>query len=362
MLNLATCYGELGEEGKAAELQAATLEILRRKMGPENPQTLAAMSNLADSYTVLDRVDEAAALCLQVRNVALKKWGAEHPLALVSTNNLARCYDKIGRSEEAETLYRELLERVRLSRGSDHPNTLRTASNLGSCLKKLGRYSEAEQLLTRTREDLIRVLGREDPATLTVANNLAGCYVEQQRYAEGEKLYTEVLEQRRRILGPDHPATQRSVEALMQCCTKWARSLLLDALPGSGQLAEAAQLAKRSVELAPDSVLGWSALGEATFISGDWQASVEALGKAASLQSDKIDGGRCFQLAIACWHLGKTNEANAHFDRGVDRLREVASAPQAWQQLHDQAQELIESGRGPPRKQAEQSKAGEDSG
>ena len=84
--------------------------------------------------------------------------------------------------------------------------------------------------------------------------------------------------------------------------------------------------------------------------------------KAASLPTKQSDGEVAFLLAMAYWHLGKTNEANEYFGQGVARLSDVESPSETLRELHEQARQLLESGGGSQNTQDEQPKTGEDGG
>jgi Tetratricopeptide repeat len=62
MNNLAVSYSNLGQMKEAAQLHEETLEIRRRALGFEHPDTLWSTNNLAMSYSNLGRTTEATQL------------------------------------------------------------------------------------------------------------------------------------------------------------------------------------------------------------------------------------------------------------------------------------------------------------
>ena len=62
MHNLATTYREQGSYANAQRLYEQTLEIRRRVLGPEHPETLGSMLGLANAYEVQNKYVEAERL------------------------------------------------------------------------------------------------------------------------------------------------------------------------------------------------------------------------------------------------------------------------------------------------------------
>ncbi|MGA7921257.1 MAG: tetratricopeptide repeat protein [Candidatus Acidiferrales bacterium] len=125
-------YNSLGLYPRAQILQQQSMEIRRRVLGPEDPDTLKSMNSLA-----------------------LVLWhGGQYP--------------------EAEKLDRETLDIRRRVLGPEHPDTLATMNLLGGVLDHEGHYDEAEKLLRKTLDIRRRVLGPESPETAESAYSL-GC-------------------------------------------------------------------------------------------------------------------------------------------------------------------------------------------
>ena len=67
---------------QAEALSSQTLEIQRRVLGPEHPDTLESMSNLADSYGGQGKYAKAEALFNQSLKIASHVLGPENPTTL----------------------------------------------------------------------------------------------------------------------------------------------------------------------------------------------------------------------------------------------------------------------------------------
>jgi non-specific serine/threonine protein kinase/serine/threonine-protein kinase len=249
-------YGSLGLYRRSAELLEKALEIRRRVLGPDHPETLrtasflgaaynrgaryadadpllvdtvsrservngplhvetlGAKNNLANVRMDQGRLKDAEDLYRTVLEGRRRLFGPEHKDTLTSLNNLALVLQAMGKDKEAEAMLREVMDTRRRVLGPEHPDTLAAMNNLGLTLRNAGRPAEAEALFRQTVEIRRRILGPEHPDTLGSVSNLANTLVDQNRSAEAEPLYRETLEVERRVLGPDHPNTFMAVMGL----------------------------------------------------------------------------------------------------------------------------------------------------
>jgi tetratricopeptide (TPR) repeat protein len=80
----------------------------------------------------------------QTLELRRKVLGREHPDTLTSMNNLARMLSEQGKYKEAETMHQQTLELARKVPGREHPLTLKSMNNLATVLSEQGKYEEAE--------------------------------------------------------------------------------------------------------------------------------------------------------------------------------------------------------------------------
>jgi tetratricopeptide (TPR) repeat protein len=203
-----------GKYPEAEALLRPNLEIQRRVLGPEHPDTLVSMTSLAYVYDRQGKYPQAEALQSQTLEIQRRVRGPEHPDTLGSMNNLANVYLDQGKYPQAEALYSQTLEIQRRVRGPEHPDTLGSMMNLANVYRQQGKYPQAEALHSQALEIKRRVLGPEHPDTLVSMNSLANVYAQQGKYAQAEALHSQVLEIRRRVLGPEHPITLLSMNNL----------------------------------------------------------------------------------------------------------------------------------------------------
>jgi eukaryotic-like serine/threonine-protein kinase len=203
MTNLAHVYWGEGKYAQAEALGNEALPTMRRVLGPEHPDTLRSMNDLAMVYTGEGKFAQAEALDSQILQIRRRVLGPEHPDTLVSMSNLAADYVDDGKYAQAEALDNQTLQIRRRVLGPEHPSTLRSMHNLANVYDDEGKYAQAEALDSQILQIRRRVLGPEHPDTLDSMNNLANVYRDQGKYAQAEALHSQTMQNTRRVLGPD---------------------------------------------------------------------------------------------------------------------------------------------------------------
>jgi tetratricopeptide (TPR) repeat protein/predicted Ser/Thr protein kinase len=201
----------LGKYAEAEALLSQTLQTERRVLGPEHPDTLACMANLCRVFSDQGKYAQAEALYKETIQLERRVLGPEHHDTLVDMANLGWVYLNQGKPAQAEELFRQTLEIQSRLLGPEHPNTLSAMVSLGWAYSVQNKYAQAEVLQNQALELERRVLGPEHPDTLGIMNNLARTYANQGKYAQAEPLLVQTLEVERRVLGPEHPTTLTSM-------------------------------------------------------------------------------------------------------------------------------------------------------
>jgi tetratricopeptide (TPR) repeat protein len=272
MNNLGNVYWREGKYPQAEALDAQALWIERRVLGPEHPDTLVSMNNLAWVYSDEGKYPQAEALYTQALEIRRRVLGPEHPDTLVSMNNLAHVYWYEGKYAQAEALDDQTLQIDRRVLGADHPETLWSMGNLANVYWAEGKYPQAEALASQTLEIRRRVLGADHPETAWSINNLANVYSGEGKYSQAEALFGQAIEIRRRVLGPEHPDTLRSMFNLA------------NVYASEGKYAQAEALHSQTLEIRrrvlgpehPDTLLSTNSLADAYVYEGK-HAQAEAL-------------------------------------------------------------------------------------
>ena len=214
--NLGFVLSEQGKYTEAEALDTRTVEIQRRVLGPEHPDTLASMNNLGWAYRNQGKYPQAEALLSQTLEASRRALGPENQTTLRAMNSLAGTYVGQAKYAKAEVLYSQALEIARRVLGPEHPNTLRDMNNLASMYNAERKYTQAEAIFSQLLEIRRRVLGPDHPDTLLSLYNLGIVYERQNKYAQAEAVLSPLVENRRRILGAEHPETLMTITSLAE--------------------------------------------------------------------------------------------------------------------------------------------------
>jgi tetratricopeptide (TPR) repeat protein len=214
MNDLADAYRVQSAFAQAETLLTKVLETQRRVLGEENRDSLTSMNGLATVYLDQAKYAQAEPLLVKALEAQRRVLGPDHPDTLTSLHDLATAYEGEGKLGQAEPLEIQALEARRRVLGEEHPQTIRSINELANVYRDQGKLAQAERLFNEAVEVQRRVLGAEHSDTLTSINNLALTYTREGKYEQAEPLYIRVLEIRRRVLGPEHNSTLISMNNL----------------------------------------------------------------------------------------------------------------------------------------------------
>jgi non-specific serine/threonine protein kinase/serine/threonine-protein kinase len=238
---MAHVYANLGLYSQAVSLLTRAVDIRRRVLGPENPDTLSSMSRQAKMLSAQSRHAEAEKLLRETLDTQRRVLGPDHPDTLVSMTGLAIVLRHEGRFAEGEKLQREALDTQRRVLGPEHSDTLLSMNNLANLLWYQRRYAEAEKLHRETLDIRRRLFGPEDMETLHSIGNLAIVLDAEGPHAEAEKLEREALGIQHRVLAPGHRDIIQSIN-----------NMAVD-LAGQARYAEAGMFEREMLEIKRDS-------------------------------------------------------------------------------------------------------------
>ena len=207
-------YRSLGLYAAGEEHLGRALEIRRRLLGEEHPDTLESMEQLARLLRARGRYDEAEAQFAKVLSIRRRTLGEEHPRTLYTMSRMAWLLYKKDRPDEAEALYRQALAIRRRVLGPDHDDTLECMMDLGTLYRLVGRYAEAEAILEETLARARRALGEDHLLTLDALGELGWLCQVQEKYARAEVRFRELLDAHRRTLGEERPQTLQTMYGL----------------------------------------------------------------------------------------------------------------------------------------------------
>jgi tetratricopeptide (TPR) repeat protein len=119
-----------GRHKESEELEAQVMQISKRVLSDEHPDTLTSMGNLALTYRHQGRWKEAEELGVQVLQITKRVLGDEHPNTLTSMSNLAFTLRSQARYEEALVLMEKCFQSRQKALGEQHPDTQKSFGHL----------------------------------------------------------------------------------------------------------------------------------------------------------------------------------------------------------------------------------------
>ena len=318
----------LQDQGKLPEAEPfyrEALETRRRVLGDEHPNTLTSLNNMGLLLRTQGKLSEAEPCYREALEVRRRMLGDEHPSTLNSINNMGRLLQAQGKLPEAESYYRESLEASRRVLGDEHPDTLISINNMGALLWAQGKLSEAEPCLREALETRRRVLGDEHPNTLTSLNNMGLLLRTQGKLSEAEPCYREALEVRRRMLGDEHPSTLNSINNMGRL------------LQAQGKLPEAESYYRESLEASrrvlgdehPDTLISINNMGSLLWAQGKLSEAEpyyrESLEASRRVLGDEHPNtlSSLSNLGFLLQAQGKLSEAEPYFREALEGRRRV---------------------------------------
>ncbi len=203
-----------GKYAQAQPLFEKVLEMHRRLLGDDHPDTARSYNRVALIVSAQGNYAQAQPLYEKVLEIRCRLLGDGYPPTAVSYNNLGVNLQAQGKYAQAQPLFEKALEKHRRVLGDDHPDTALFYRALGVNLQAQGKYAQAQPLLEKALEMHRRLLGDDNPDTARSYNRVALIVGAQGNYSQAQPLYEKVLEIRRRVLGDDHPDTAMSYNNL----------------------------------------------------------------------------------------------------------------------------------------------------
>ncbi|MCI8467913.1 MAG: tetratricopeptide repeat protein [Eggerthellaceae bacterium] len=205
--NEAFILDELGDYCRALPLLERAYQDERRILGDDDPSTLVTLTNLAATYGRLG--DPARALALHERAYEARRraLGDDHPDTLLSQGFMALAAIDLDDPRRALEINGRFLEAALPVFGDEHPNVWAVMNNMGYLCKQLGDYRESAVWYEHVYEAVARVMGEEYPKMPVLLDNLAGAYDCLGRHEEARRLTERAYDLGQRVLGEAHPDT-----------------------------------------------------------------------------------------------------------------------------------------------------------
>ena len=198
-----------------------SLFLREKHLGERSIDTLESMGLLfwllCFTARLGDTADRAQAVSLGERVVTLRTevLGPDDPQTIDAMSDLGRAVEISGDWERSESLHREAIARSTRVLGRHHPDTLDCMTGLALVLEERGgveKITEGIALLREACEQKSKQLGTEHPAVLADLHNLASMLGQiEETQGESLRIMQRTLEVKKRILGIDHFETLASV-------------------------------------------------------------------------------------------------------------------------------------------------------
>src|SRR5262249_33647679 len=149
-----------------------TLRLDRAKLGPEHPQTLAALKNLAEMYARTGHFVPALPLYEEVFRLQKTRLGPAHAQTLLAMNTLAVHCHRMGKLDRSSSLLEEVVKLRKATSGLEHSDTWVALFNLGNTYQDANRLPEAIAAF-----EAVYHRARQRPAPPTYFTRLAAALV-----------------------------------------------------------------------------------------------------------------------------------------------------------------------------------------
>ena len=162
-------------EAVNARWQVKAVDRLRKQDAAAQKEMarVLALRQQADALEGKGKAREALPLRQQGLDLRRKLLGEEHPDTALSYNNQAFNENAQGRYEDAERSARKAVALHRKLLGEEHPLTARGYNNLALHLTAQGKFAEAEEAHSKALALRRKLLGEKHPDTALSYNNLA---------------------------------------------------------------------------------------------------------------------------------------------------------------------------------------------
>jgi tetratricopeptide (TPR) repeat protein len=342
LLDYARLKSEQGTTEAAIPLAYEALAIHRRLKLPED-QTIKVLDELALHLWAIGRTKELEPIVDEIRAIAAKNPDKHPELA----NLLHRLAESTRDPVVGEQYAREAVALHRRLHGPTHPETAWGLQALALTLYRQEKFADAERFYREALEIFRTQYGDFDAPVVLTMRNLARVLRKKNDEPGLEKLrhWGETLALAE---GPDHESWlygaqffveleqwDRAEQFILKSCelssglsyskatvlNRLAWLLATDLEPQKRDPDRAVKLARKAVEMDPETGAWWNTLAIAQYRSGEWNAAIETLNK-----SQKMRGGGdaydWFFLAMAHAQLGHKQESREWYDKAVEWMEE----------------------------------------
>ncbi len=214
IVGLANEYLTQGKYAEAEQLYTRALEIKKKDLSENSPETAKTLAGLASVYQAQGKFIQGEELLRRALTIQEGALGSDHPDVADLLNNLAILYDIQGKNSEAEGLFRRSLEIREKIFGTNHPKVTESLNNLAALYQMQGRYKESALAYERVLALLNKTVPLEHPDVAGAFGGLAIAYNALGRNIDAERLDKTALMINERSFGSNHIKVAHSLNAL----------------------------------------------------------------------------------------------------------------------------------------------------
>jgi tetratricopeptide (TPR) repeat protein len=194
--NLANLYAQMSKTKNARQCFEEALEIRRRFLGNEHPETMQSLISLA-------RFNKDQGDFVKTMSPLMEDWGG------LPKNEEGDQEDSDEHYNKSANLWEEVLAIQRRTLGNQHPDTTNSINSLANVYYGMKNYEKSIPLFAECLT-FYRTALRDDIPQLTIAMvSLATMYHTNEEYEKAIPLYEEALGLCHKSLGNNHPNTQQ---------------------------------------------------------------------------------------------------------------------------------------------------------
>ncbi len=203
-----------GKYTQAEPLLEHALELHRRLLTDDHPDTAKSYDKLAGDLAYQGRYAAAQPLGEKALEISRRLLTDDHPDTANIYQNVAGYLGLRGKYAEAQPLYEKALEIRRRLLTDNHVDTANSYDGVGFNLGRQGKYAVAQAMFEKALDIHRRLLSDDHPYTARSYANVASNLNDQGKYAQAQPVFEKALEIRRRLLTDDHPDTGDSYNNL----------------------------------------------------------------------------------------------------------------------------------------------------
>jgi len=197
---LSVVLGSLGVRDEALRRAQESVELSRKHLGPNHPETARSLGALGMGLLDVQRLREAKKVLEEAVEAARKAYGPDQPDTAINLSYLAHVLQSLGEHDRAAQCFRESLEIFERRLGKEHPYVAMTLYYLGYQYRLQKKLKEARTHYESALAIAEKKCGPEDPLVAMIRHHLGMLACAEGDRAEGWRQFAAATALRARHL------------------------------------------------------------------------------------------------------------------------------------------------------------------